>query len=100
MSRCDNQYFSSVRMPAASSNTLGRFNMREPQGNNITTTDSLYHRMISSFVFMLTSFGFRAYSRPVTLERSNSSGRKKKNTIQSLGEEKTAYGWLNMNTTL
>ena len=44
MSRCDNQYFSSVRISVASSNTLDGFNIREPQGNK--TTDSLDQQSI------------------------------------------------------
>ena len=80
MSRCDNQYFSSVRMSAARANTFDGFNIRKPQDNKITTTDSLYQQssMTSSFVFMLMSFGLKAYSRPVRLERPNRWGKKKK----------------------
>ena len=87
MSQRDNQYFSSVRKSAASSNTSDRFNMREPQGNKITTTDSFYHSMISSFVFMLMNFGLRAYSRPVRLER-------KKNQDPIAGGGKKTDTWL------
>ena len=77
MSRCDNQYFSSARMSAGSSNTSDRFNMREPQGNKITTTDSLYHSMISSFVFMLTSCGLRDSEGQSGLKDPVATGEKK-----------------------
>jgi len=44
--------------------------------------------MISSFVFMLMTFGLRAYSRPVRLERSNCSGGKKKEDPIAGGRKK------------
>ena len=50
---------------------------------------------------MLTSFGLKAYSRPVRLERSNCSGREKKkqDPIAGGGKKKKKCGSLNMNKT-